>query len=1058
MPIANIQDAQEVEHSFQTILSTPEVNARLRAIRSLFVETLDFDLADQQISLNSAGNDQLPGEAHIVARRDGVSLVYISLDNASSNRVTGAIASAVAKTVGNVLGDDLLLLFTNRDRDQLHVVNPDLTGSRPRLQRIVAHKDQLQRTVVQQIANMWDNYGNRGKTIREAITIAFSVEPVTKQFFEIYHSIFKNAEDQITGFEDDDQKHLFTQTIFNRLMFVYFLSRKGWLKFKGNTNYLNALWQDHNSLPDQGNFYNSRIKPLFFSGLNNPESKDLTQELSTLIGDVPFLNGGLFEEMDLDKRVAVNVPNGVIEQILTDLFDRFNFTVMESTPCDQEVAVDPEMLGKVFEELVTGRHDSGAYYTPRTVVSFMCREALKGYLECQSTGLTPEAIANFVDDQRTDGIPVAQARQMAEALGRVTVVDPACGSGAYLLGMMQELIELQTALYNAGADAKAIYDLKLEIIQRNLHGVDIDEFAVNIAMLRLWLSLAIDYEGDKPEPLPNLDFKVLCGDSLLGPDPSAGVEVQGTLGQDIEQLQRLGQLKSEYMRASAGQEKKRLRAEIAGAKERLIEALGGAGVQQGVVDWRVEFSEIFAERQGFDIAIANPPYVRHEKIGINKAVLGQQYKEAVTLRPDLYCYFYARSLQLVTGGGMQVFVCSNSWLDSQYGLKLQEYLLNQTRIRLIMESAVERQFSTAAINTIISVIEKTPSDSSDKARFVSLRGEFEVSNSHSELRREITISKLQLVEAQFGEGKWGGKYLRAPDIYHSLVETASRSNFKLSDFVRGERYLNTGGADGFFILTDVLPARPGFMKAIIRSKEGLEKGTPQFLIETQFLRPGYRRNNSNRLEIDVPDCYILAIPPHVDLQKFEVSKYIEWGEDVGFNQRSVTRSNSPWWRPPLQAQTGATLLWPRTHSQAHRCYHNPNRFISLRFFRLHPIQEETTIPLLAVLNSTVFALLKEIHGRRALGQGALETGLVDILPLPFIELNDGICTELTEAIQPLMNRVVGKVEDEIHQFDRQRLDRLVLKSYGLSPDSIEDVYESVVELVSMRLSKAENIV
>ena len=128
-----------------------------------------------------------------------------------------------------------------------------------------------------------------------------------------------------------------------------------------------------------------------------------------------------------------------------------------------------------------------------------------------------------MDEHDTSGITLIGAPRVSEALSDVTVVDPACGSGAYLLGIMQELIELQTILYNIGVDAKKIYDLKLEIIQRNLYGADIDEFAVNIAMLRMWLSLAIDFEGEEPEPLPNLDFKVVCGDSLLGPDPSTGV-------------------------------------------------------------------------------------------------------------------------------------------------------------------------------------------------------------------------------------------------------------------------------------------------------------------------------------------------------------------------------------------------------------------------------------------------------------------------------------------------------------------------------------------------------
>ena len=147
-------------------------------------------------------------------------------------------------------------------------------------------------------------------------------------------------------------------------MFVYFLSRKGWLKLQGNTDYLNALWQAYSLDSTEADFYTTRIRPLFFSGLNNPNSMDLTKELAARIGEVPFLNGGLFEETDLDRRKDITIPDETIKQVLTDLFDRFNFTIMESTPFDVEVAVDPEMLGKVFEELVIRRNDSGAYYTP----------------------------------------------------------------------------------------------------------------------------------------------------------------------------------------------------------------------------------------------------------------------------------------------------------------------------------------------------------------------------------------------------------------------------------------------------------------------------------------------------------------------------------------------------------------------------------------------------------------------------------------------------------------------------------------------------------------------
>jgi type I restriction-modification system DNA methylase subunit len=198
------------------------------------------------------------------------------------------------------------------------------------------------------------------------------------------------------------------------------------------------------------------------------------------------------------------------------------FTVTESTPLDVEVAVDPEMLGRIFEELVTGRHESGSYYTPKPIVSFMCREALKGYLETNAAGESKEAIERFVEKHEPDDL--RNAESVLDALRRVKVCDPACGSGAYLLGMLHELLDLRAALFQSRRlDSLSVYQRKLEIIQTNVYGVDIDPFAVNIARLRLWLSLAVDFEGAKPEPLPNLDYKVEAGDSLLGPNPSGGL-------------------------------------------------------------------------------------------------------------------------------------------------------------------------------------------------------------------------------------------------------------------------------------------------------------------------------------------------------------------------------------------------------------------------------------------------------------------------------------------------------------------------------------------------------
>ena len=558
---------------------------------------------------------------------------------------------------------------------------------------MVVERDLPQRTAVERVATIFWKHRDIG-IISPALNEAFDVEPVTKDFFAEYKRIFDNAMGTVTGFGDgdDEDKRVFVQTLFNRLMFVYFLSRKGWLRFGNNADYLNALWQDYGKGLGDANFYDDRLRILFFDGLN--KSQLVTSGLETVIGKVPFLNGGLFEEGRLDHIPGIIVPDEAIRQVLTGLFDRFNFTVMESTPFDIEVAVDPEMLGKVFEELVTGRHDSSAYYTPRPVVSFMCREALKGYLEGQDTGLDAETVARFVDHHDTDGIGVAQARRLAEALAEVTVVDPACGSGAYLLGMMQELIELQVRLFNVTQDAKSLYDLKLEIIQRNLYGVDIDPFAVNIAMLRMWLSLAIDYEGNTPEPLPNLDFKVVCGDSLLGPDPSVGLSgrddatSQVAMGREPARMARLDDLKAQYLRATGSPDKIRLRDEIDEIKAALREALGdGNSVPDGALDWRVEFAEVFGEGQGFDIAIANPPYVQLEK---DNGRLRSLYKdsgyEILPPRGDIYQLFYERGCQMLQPErGVLAYITSNSWLKAEYGKPLRRYFCEKHTPLLLLD-------------------------------------------------------------------------------------------------------------------------------------------------------------------------------------------------------------------------------------------------------------------------------------------------------------------------------------------------------------------------------------
>ena len=912
MPIQDRDDAHEVEARIKAIFAASSPDQRARELRRLFVEVLDFDLASGQVPLRAApAGVTLPGAAERIASLDGVNVCYVALDITDTGRVRRAEAATAAKLIADQLGEDLLLLFTNTSCSQMHFIHPTFEHAQPTLRRMVVERDLPRRTAVQQVAKIYWKCQKFG-SIRAALETAFDVEPVTKRFFQEYKRIFNAAETQVSGFgpAEDEDKRLFVQTLFNRLMFVYFLSRKGWLTFGGDKDYLKALWDDYQSKPEQTSFYNDRLYHLFFFGLNNPQSSDLNFNggyMASVFGDVPFLNGGLFEQTDLDERTDLDVPDGAVEPVLRELFDKFNFTVMESTPFDIEVAVDPEMLGKVFEELVTGRHESGAYYTPRPVVSFMCREALKGYLEGRATAVSAEAIDQFVGQRDASRISLGDAPAMSRALDEITVVDPACGSGAYLLGMLQELVELQTALFNVGVDARSLYELKLHIIERNLYGVDIDEFAVNIAMLRMWLSLAIEYEGEGPEPLPNLDFKIVCGDSLLGPDPSPAV--QGDLSAEQIKASNLGHLKAAYMRATAG--KDALKREIVAAEEQLRIDLGMEAVPTGVVDWRIEFAEVFVERAGFDVAIANPPYVRMEQLNKNdEAQYKQRFPEVAASRADLLVYFYARAVQVLANRGALAFITSNKYMRAGYGKNLRQFLSASMRINQVIDFGDLPLFTATSYPAVL-VGRKGAASTGHQLRIADLT---------RPVRRELTDRGLRVTPETMNRTMEGlPRLLNCHGHANYSQEFLRPSGWVLEDpaLIRlFERLMNQGTPLGEFVDGRIyMGVKTGLNEAFVidqARRDMLVAADPK---SAEIIKPWLRGRDIKRWAPDWAERYVIFTNRGVDIDRYPaIRDHLDWYRPQ-LEQRAT--SNLHPWYELQQPQEGIfaefdrpKIIWP----------------------------------------------------------------------------------------------------------------------------------------------------
>ena len=762
-----VTDVREVVQELLKRLGQPGHN--LKPLKDLFWTELNYGRGSDSLSCTSwpsSAKDPLAEDPILFASggaQDDFHVIYCHLASASLS--LGVEREVITQLLHN--HPYTLFVFSNRDQTHWHFVNIKLDGqnaNRRLYRRIAAGPQERLRTAAERLSML--NLGSIGGdllgisplAIQRKHDEAFDVEKVTGKFFDEYNSVFTRVEGLIDGIDDTDRKRLFTQRLFNRLMFIAFIEKKGWLRFGGDPNYLEKLWQAHATVSPADNFYETRLKRLFFSGLNRPGGSD--PQYQHLIGETPYLNGGLFEEDGDSRDPAIVVPDEAIAAVLRDLFDHYNFTVTESTPLDVEVAVDPEMLGKVFEKLVTGRHESGSYYTPKPVVAFMGREAIKGYLGSSLQQETAEAIARFVDEHDPEGLKNPEA--VLEALRRIKICDPACGSGAYVLGLLQELLELRASLFaRTKVDAITVYERKLEVIQNNVYGVDIDPFAVNIARLRLWLSLAVDHDESSPLPLPNLDFKIERGDSLTAPNP-AGYDFSSILGggfapqREDEQLQFVGMLppkgvqlgfgddqllryvdryleaKRDYLDAHADR-KKELRAEIGRLKAELKELPRKGVTAMTGFDWLIEFLEVFIDG-GFDIILANPPYVRADaqfkhiqdyQSRQNAIATWRDYRLIVSKsniyqtlyqKWDLYIPFLERAFQLLRHGGHMAFIIPDAYNAAKYALKSHQFFLQETRIDRLDFCTDIPLFQAGVNNTILNYTKRAPAVADEPVR------------------------------------------------------------------------------------------------------------------------------------------------------------------------------------------------------------------------------------------------------------------------------------------------------------------------------------------------------
>jgi len=692
---------------------------------------------------------------------------------------------------------------------------------------------------------------------------AFGIEKVTREFFEKYRELFLKLKESLDNIVKKDKKIKtdfeakkvdtidFAKKLLGQIVFLYFLQKKGWFGVArdadwgtGPKNFLRQLFDKETAKGK--NFFNDSLELLFYEALAVERTDDFYGKFNCKI---PFLNGGLFDPISNYDWIHTDIllPNELFSNTektkqgdtgtgILDVFDRYNFTVKEDEPLEKEVAVDPEVLGKVFENLleIKDRKSKGTYYTPREIVHYMCQQSLINYLDSavntQTKPITPEkprqdkffgepehqqmslhestvtredinslilhGQSTLEHDKRVQNtgretkdysyrMPQAvreNAAAIDKALESIRICDPAVGSGAFLVGMMHEIVNARQVLstYLNGSKNRTPYDFKRDAIQNCLYGVDIDPGAVEIAKLRLWLSLVVDEEErEKIKPLPNLDYKIVRGDSLLG--------VQRTLEnwKDFAELERLKPLYFDEANARKKQD----------YKNQIDEMIGKITNGHTDFDFEVYFSEVFHEKSGFDAVIGNPPYgadLSKEEKKLFKTLFDDVHMRT----PDTFNYFISKAFRILNNLGTLTYIVSNNLLFQHEYLKTREMFVKCKRLIKVLNLG-EQVFECAIVPSCVFVVQNC-TDKGTKFYFADLRkfhGRFDNQDLDELLKPYYYDDLLSTPGLVFGVDK---KTV-------NLIEKVGKTSHKLGDIASQVACgISTGGDSIFRVPEEVV--------------------------------------------------------------------------------------------------------------------------------------------------------------------------------------------------------------------------------------------------------------
>lgn len=955
------------------------------------------------------------------------------------------------------------------------------------------------RTAAENFCRLGEKISDSGEFVMDDVIKAFDVEALSKEFFDKYKSQYEkfvsymsdpqngmresfiNRDFDRDGLNEEDirsreEKPLrdYVKKLLGRIVFLHFIQKKGWLGVEkgkdwgeGDMDFMMNLFTTASDSQKE-NFLDEILEPLFENGLNTDRSSDgdLFDTHVTGLPDggilkIPYLNGGLFERETSDEP-ASKFPAEYFKSLLTFL-SQYNFTIDENDPDDAQVGIDPEMLGRIFENLLEDNKDKGAFYTPKEIVQYMCKESLIAYLQTDKPDDEKQTIRDFVTSYDAAVLNDIQRQEIDSRLKEVKICDPAIGSGAFPMGLLKEIFYCRGAIENFEEAA----EIKKDIIQNNIYGVDIEKGAVDIARLRFWLSIIVDERT--PHCLPNMDFKIMQGNSLI--EEYCGIDLSGLAegsgrkkkkGEDdamlsliFDEKDVLENLHSHincYYKLTDHKRKIAVRKEINDLVRTYIKkyTMGNPAISEEIDSlpipndkfflWHTYFADVF-KKGGFDIVIGNPPYIKEYT---NRAAFNgfRENSPYYIGKMDLWYGFACHSIDLLNPNGQLCFIAQNNWTTSAGARKMRDKVIKDTKILQMLDFNDYMIFgNSASIQTMVMLFQKNAKDDNYNLDYRKLGLGASKQDLYDMLSKRKT-GKTTYLTPVFDRATHLGSYITFSNNHPLLLKIASQPG----------RLLEKEIAQGIVPNPDVVNAR---------NKKYI-KGNDYYIGEGVFVVPKGKFIGLSDNEMR----YIKPVYEPCDMDRYFLGQSTK---DILYITTKNWKGDAPTLKNHLSRFKGIMeqrrenkigrinfyqLHWPREQSffeagekilSVRKCMHPTFVYTTKETYVMMAVNIIKTDRwsmkfLTGLLNSKLIEFWLKEKGKLQGGNYQIDKEPLLEIPLPPTNCSQCDIEHLIDEILKHPNK--SEQDGQISKF-REQIDKIVFNLYNLTPEEIQFVNNSL---------------